>query len=193
VARIVPKTEAEGPGQRFAIWVKGCPLRCPGCCNPEMLPFGGGTPFEPSVLAQEVLGTPGIEGLTLLGGEPFAQPHACAELARDVRRQGLSVMVFSGYTLDELRKMTEPGVPRLLSATDLLVDGRFERDHPEPAGGRRWIGSSNQRMHFLSARYTEADPRMRAPNTIEIRLGKGSVSVHGWPQAAAQVFTRAPR
>src|SRR5262245_54990250 len=37
VGLIVPRTEAEGPGVRFALWVQGCPLRCPGCCNPEML------------------------------------------------------------------------------------------------------------------------------------------------------------
>ena len=41
VAQIVPFTEAEGPGRRFALWFQGCPLRCPGCCNPEMLPFEG--------------------------------------------------------------------------------------------------------------------------------------------------------
>src|SRR5947209_6849014 len=42
VAQIVPCTEAEGPGKRFALWFQGCPLRCAGCCNPEMLPFEGG-------------------------------------------------------------------------------------------------------------------------------------------------------
>ena len=42
IAQIVPSTEAEGPGRRFALWFQGCSLRCPGCCNPEMLPFTGG-------------------------------------------------------------------------------------------------------------------------------------------------------
>ncbi|MFM7150626.1 MAG: 4Fe-4S cluster-binding domain-containing protein, partial [Gemmataceae bacterium] len=44
IAQTVPFTEAEGPGKRFAIWFQGCPFRCPGCCNPEMLPFRGGVP-----------------------------------------------------------------------------------------------------------------------------------------------------
>src|SRR5262245_33508431 len=44
IAQVIPCTEAEGPGKRFAIWFQGCPLRCPGCCNPEMLPFHGGQP-----------------------------------------------------------------------------------------------------------------------------------------------------
>src|SRR4051812_10819834 len=42
LAQVIACTEAEGPGRRFAVWVQGCPLRCPGCCNPEMLPFEGG-------------------------------------------------------------------------------------------------------------------------------------------------------
>src|SRR5579872_6175954 len=42
IAQVIPCTEAEGPGKRFAIWFQGCPLRCPGCCNPEFLPFQGG-------------------------------------------------------------------------------------------------------------------------------------------------------
>ncbi len=42
IAQIVPRTKAEGPGERFALWFQGCPFRCPGCCNPEMLSFEGG-------------------------------------------------------------------------------------------------------------------------------------------------------
>ncbi|HEY8504811.1 MAG TPA: 4Fe-4S cluster-binding domain-containing protein, partial [Gemmataceae bacterium] len=42
IAQTVACTEAEGPGKRFAVWFQGCPLRCPGCCNPEFLPFKGG-------------------------------------------------------------------------------------------------------------------------------------------------------
>ena len=38
------RTEAEGPGVRFAVWVQGCPMRCPGCCNPQFLPLNSGNP-----------------------------------------------------------------------------------------------------------------------------------------------------
>src|ERR1700760_3612359 len=97
VAQIIPCTEAEGPGRRFALWFQGCPLRCPGCCNPEMLPFTGGQ----SLGLSEVLGRikaaaaeQGVEGITLLGGEPLAHATAAVALAREVHLLGLTVMVF---------------------------------------------------------------------------------------------------
>lgn len=179
VAHIVDATEAEGPGRRFAIWVQGCPLRCPGCCNPEMFSERGGTERSVDDLISSVACTPDIEGITLLGGEPFAQAEACAELARRVRELGLSVVVFSGYALDELRA---PRAQQLLAHTDVLFDGRYERDLPETR--RRWIGSSNQQVHFLTDRYSPTDPRFFAANTVEIRLTAGGLVVNGWPAAA---------
>src|SRR5437764_2467743 len=90
-------TEAEGPGKRFALWFQGCPLRCPGCCNPEMLPFEGGQRVALAELLRDIdaAAEEGIEGVTLLGGEPLAHAAGAAALARAVRDRGLSVMIFS--------------------------------------------------------------------------------------------------
>src|SRR6185436_6018922 len=113
VAQVVPCTEAEGPGRRYALWFQGCPLRCPGCCNPEMLPFTGGTARSVADILAEIEQTRranGVEGITLLGGEPLAHAAGAAALARGVRALGLSVMVFSGYTLDEARHLPDPAV-----------------------------------------------------------------------------------
>jgi anaerobic ribonucleoside-triphosphate reductase activating protein len=186
----VADTEAEGPGRRYAIWVQGCPMRCPGCCNPELLRFGGGTPSTVAALLERVLaaqrraaqaGSP-LAGLSLLGGEPFAQAPALAILAEQVQAAGLGVMVYSGFTLAELQaKVTadEPGVARLLAATDLLVDGRYQREQPDTT--RRWIGSTNQRLHFLSARHHPAQPEFSAGETLELRLVDGELIINGWP------------
>jgi anaerobic ribonucleoside-triphosphate reductase activating protein len=186
VAQIVPRTEAEGPGVRFAIWTQGCPLRCPGCCNPEMLTFKGGEEWAVDALLEKIRATDGVEGISLLGGEPTAQATPLARLAHSVRGLGLSVTVFSGFTLQELRASSQPGVDALLAATDLLIDGRFDRERPETR--RRWIGSSNQTMHFLSPRYDPSDPAFIAPNTIEVRWAKGTLQVNGWPSAAASLL-----
>jgi anaerobic ribonucleoside-triphosphate reductase activating protein len=186
IAQIVPSTEAEGPGRRFALWFQGCPLRCPGCCNPEMLSFTGGTAMALSdVVAQiaEAEQGHGIEGVTLLGGEPLAHAAGAAALARAVRPRGLTVMVFSGYTLEEARRLPDPCVAELLALTDILVDGPYLREQPETR--RRWIGSANQRIHFLSDRYRADDPCWLLPNTLEIRLRGPELMVNGFPARSA--------
>ena len=182
VAQVVPRTEAEGPGVRFSLWVQGCALRCPGCCNPEMFAFERGTVMTVESLLARILATPGIEGVSILGGEPFSQAMLLAGLCEQVRAAGLSVMVFSGYTLAELKAQARPDVERLLATLDLLVDGRFEKDQPETR--RRWIGSRNQVMHFLTARYSPDEPRFTAPNTAEMHLVEGKLLINGWPELA---------
>ncbi len=186
VAQFEPATEAEGPGKRFALWLQGCPLRCPGCCNPEMLPFTGGVATPVEWMVEQVVAaaqSQAIEGLTLLGGEPFAHAAPCAELAKAVRRAGLSVMVFSGFTLEEIRASGDAAMAALLGEIDILVDGPYRRELPESR--RRWIGSSNQRVHFLSGRYRASDPCWQKPNTLEIRLQDGELRVNGFPAAGA--------
>jgi anaerobic ribonucleoside-triphosphate reductase activating protein len=178
VAMIVPRTEAEGPGQRYAVWVQGCPLRCVGCCNPEMLAFKKTADRrDPDALIAEAIAA-GVEGVSLLGGEPFAQAAGLALVAEGVRARGLSVMVFSGYTLAELREQG-PAAARLLAATDLLVDGRYDASRRTTT--RRYIGSDNQVLHFLTSRYTPEDPRLHAANTLELRLRGGEITLNGWP------------
>src|SRR5262249_25378273 len=159
VAHWVACTEAEGPAKRFALWFQGCPLRCPGCCNPEMLSFEGGRDMPVVELADLVFDAArrdGVEGITLLGGDPLARAAAAAALWRLVRERELSVMVFSGYTLAEARELPDPAVSELLALTDILVDGRYDRDSPDTT--RRWIGSTNQQVHFLTDRYHPDDP-----------------------------------
>jgi anaerobic ribonucleoside-triphosphate reductase activating protein len=193
VAQTVACTEAEGPGRRFALWFQGCPLRCPGCCNPEMLPFTGGTrtPLEAVVAeVEEAAQTQGVEGITLLGGEPLAHAATGAALARAVRAGGLTVMVFSGYTLEEARRLPDPAVAELLALTDILVDGPYLRDQPERR--RRWIGSANQQIHFLTDHYRADDPRWLLPNTLEVRLRGLEVSVNGFPARSAVGLWRRP-
>src|SRR5947209_18482214 len=82
IAQVVPCTEAEGPGKRFAVWFQGCPLRCAGCCNPEFVPFKGGhtnTLRDMAEWMQRAKEESGVEGIKLIGGEPTA--HAVESLA----------------------------------------------------------------------------------------------------------------
>lgn len=186
-AQLIPSTEAEGPGQRFAVWVQGCSLNCSGCCNPEMFNPQRGDSIDVEVLARRIIDTEKIEGVSILGGEPFEQPDAVCGLAQAVQAAGLSVMVYSGFTLAELRARALPSIDAALAVTDLLVDGRFVRESPETH--RRWIGSTNQVLHFLSNRYSPEDERFSSANTVELRLVNGQVTINGWP-AGADAFRR---
>jgi anaerobic ribonucleoside-triphosphate reductase activating protein len=193
VAQIVPWTEAEGPGRRFALWFQGCPLRCPGCCNPEMLPFEGGTAMTVAEVVAQVEAASrdhGVEGITLMGGEPLAHAAGAVALARAVRERGLTVMVFSGFTLEEAEQMADPPVRELIGQTDILVDGPYVRELPDTT--RRWIGSTNQRIHFLTGRY-HFDDRWRKANTLEIRLEGGTLTVNGFPAKSAVGLWKRPR
>lgn len=180
LASLIDHTEAEGPGERFALWVQGCSLRCPGCCNPhtwhdrDVLRLSVDAVWER--IARARARHPALEGVSLLGGEPAEQDAPLAALARRCRAAGLSVMLYSGYTLAELRARGA----RLLDEVDLLVDGRYVEALRTTK--RRWIGSTNQGLHFLSDFYREDDPRFAGPNHAELRLnGQGELQVVGFP------------
>ncbi len=194
VANIVDATEAEGPGVRFAIWFQGCPFRCPGCCNPEMLTFRGGTEMSVADVAQRIgnaLENEAIEGITLLGGEPFSHARGASQLAEIAQVMGLSVMVFTGHEFSQLQANPDDDVQSLMEHTDLLVDGLYDRDQPDTT--RRWIGSMNQEIHFLSGRYSREDAFWNKPDTLEIRLRDGELAVNGFPAKSAVGVWKRPR
>lgn len=158
-------------------------MRCAGCCNPELLSFDGGKRLSVDVLARQINAEDGLEGVTFLGGEPFAHAGALAELGQRARALGLSVMVFTGYTLEQLRRADRGDWNALLAVTDLLVDGPFIE--AQRSTERRWIGSTNQRIHALGGRYADlADRWDSGANTIELRLSGGRITVNGWPHEA---------
>lgn len=185
VSAVVPVTEAEGPGSRFAVWVQGCGFRCPGCCNPHMFDPAGGEPVAPDeLLARLDAVRHQVEGVTLLGGEPFEQAAVLAPFARGVHERGLSVVAFTGHLLEELRIDRPAGARELLALVDLLVDGAYRADLPETA--RRWSGSANQRFHFLTGRYSPGVEQIapgETERTVELRIGPdGRVERSGWPE-----------
>ena len=93
-------------------------------------------------------------------------------------------MVLCGYTLEEIRRHDDPCAGELLQSTDLLVDGPFVRELPDSK--RRWIGSTNQRIHFLTGRYRADDPCWTQKNTLEIRLDPDGITVNGFPASRAK-------
>jgi anaerobic ribonucleoside-triphosphate reductase activating protein len=175
LARTLPRSAVNGPGERFVLWVQGCPLACPGCWNPDTWAFQRRDVRTVDELAAEIAATPGIEGVTFSGGEPFAQASALAVLAARVRASGRSVFVFTGHALEAL---TQPAQRALLAQTDVVVSGPYVE--AESAPGLTWRGSANQQVHFLTDRYGPAD--MEGVGEVEVHIGpEGGLTVTGFP------------
>jgi len=178
-----PRSRANGPGVRFVVWVQGCSLGCAGCFNPTTHDAAAGTLADADDLLAQ-LAAANVDGLTLSGGEPFQQPAFSRALLEGARGLGLSTLVFSGYTLDELPDRS------LLPFIDVLVDGRYVSTERLGEGLR---GSANQRIHLLTSRHTLADVTATPPTELRI-LPTGEVVLTGVDpiKASSLVRTRTP-
>lgn len=175
-------TESEGPGKRFAIWVQGCKKRCPGCCNPDMQEIRKNIIVDTAdliELIQESMSINEIEGLSFIGGEPILQAEGLSEIARWAHSVGLTVLLFSGYLYDELQAMNNKSVNNLLAHTDLLVDGIFIQEEYDTE--RDWIGSKNQKVHFLSKAYETGIEYEKQERQMEVLISEEDILVNGWP------------
>lgn len=180
--RFLPLTTVEGPGRRACVWVQGCPIHCKGCGVPWTWNPKKGTKVSVETLWKQILESKqkeNIEGITFLGGEPFEQAEALAELGRRAQREGLSVMTFSGYYKEQLEELQKPFWQELYHVTDLFIDGPFEQDKLDHK--RPWVGSTNQRFHFLTDRYKEFESELSTvPDRLEIYFKKdGTVEANG--------------
>ena len=181
IAATCRATRALGPGLRAAVWVQGCPFRCPGCIAPGWVPFQPGRLVEPDVLVDELLAQPGVTGLTFSGGEPMVQAAALARLARLVRAScNIDIICFTGFLRRQLE--TNPpyaGVHELLDQVDVLIDGPYIARLNDNQGLR---GSSNQRIHYLTNRLAGCDLD-HLPRSAEIHVTDGEAMLVGVPPA----------
>lgn len=185
VAETCIGTRALGPGLRSAVWVQGCPFRCPGCLAPDWIPLRPARGVGPDDLAAELLADPDVNGLTFSGGEPMLQATALAAVVRAARRRrDVTLICFTGYRLAELRRRPpDPGVGELLAETDVLIDGRYVAARNDNRGLR---GSDNQHVHLLTTRLAGAYEGLAGgPRLTEIRLRDRSAMLVGVPDRAA--------
>ena len=142
---------ANGPGVRVSLFVSGCTHRCPGCFNEVAWDFGYGQPFTQETI-DYILGLlkpDYIQGLTLLGGEPFEPQNqvAVVELLRQVKKAypKKSIWAFSGYLFEKDILSGRLGdTSEYLGYLDVLVDGPFVESKKNLS--LRFRGSENQRL-----------------------------------------------
>lgn len=150
---------ANGIGVRTTLFVSGCTNHCEECFQPQTWDFDYGKPFTEETEDELIAACKPfyINGLTLLGGEPFepSNQRALVPFLHQFRKEcpEKTVWAFSGFTLDR-ELLTDGSHPRcevtdeMLSLIDVLVDGRFIRALKDIS--LRFRGSSNQRVIDLN-------------------------------------------
>lgn len=147
-----PDSIVNGSGYRFVFYTQGCPHHCPGCHNPQTHAYVEGSLIEIqkciNLMKRMKQIKPLVCGITFSGGEPFIQAEACYRIGVAAIENGLNIWCYTGYVYEDLKKMKNEYVHKLLEITDVLIDGPYieaERDLD-----LRFRGSRNQRIIFLN-------------------------------------------
>lgn len=173
INKFLPFTKVEGPGNRACVWIQGCNIRCSGCAVPWMWPMDGGKSHNVQELAEKILENNKIEGVTFSGGEPFLQAKSILILCKILKEKSdLSILIYTGYTLEYILESKNSAWHSLISITDILIDGPYLKENPS---NKSLIGSSNQKIHYLSPRYKNLNKMLvNESNKIEIHIASDS-------------------
>jgi anaerobic ribonucleoside-triphosphate reductase activating protein len=182
VAKILKRSRCNGHGTRFVIWVQGCNKRCVGCFNPQYQQHTENVPMSVKTLLSEVLAVSGIDGITISGGEPMLQAKELSELAKAVQSEGLSVLVFTGYSEKELNDSNDEDIKTLMVNADMIIAGEFNPSYPSEIP---MIGSSNQKVMNLTGRLPDPHDD-KIPRVEAICEGK-TISLSGFPTDAERI------
>lgn len=173
---------ANGPGVRTSLFVSGCRHHCKGCFNPETWNFNYGNPFTQIEIDKiiEASRPSFIEGLTLLGGEPFEPENqdALIELLTQFKAElpNKKIWCYSGFSFEKdllpKARQNQESVNELLELIDVLVDGKFVEELKSPT--LLFRGSSNQNIIDVKASLSQ-DKMVLLDGVWERRMGSGNI------------------
>ena len=181
LAGFLARSAANGPGIRAVVWVQGCPIRCKECFNHKFWSFSPVNRVSADDLANRIITTKEIDGVTFSGGEPFFQAEGLASVGEQVHEAGLTVVTYTGYTYEQLTARTNTDWNWLLNVTDLLIAGPYIAAF---ACSDPYIGSSNQQIISLTGRIRTGGPHEPAHGElVEFSITPdGMVTTTGFPQ-----------
>lgn len=140
--RMLTADVANGVGIRVVLFVSGCNRHCKGCHNPQTWDFESGKPFTGAefIRLMEALKPAYIDGMTLSGGDPFAEENlpVTTQLAMEVKNINKSVWAYTGDVYENVKDFP------IMRYVDVLVDGDFQIDKKDLM--LKFRGSSNQRI-----------------------------------------------
>ena len=143
LGRMYYPVKALGPGNRVGIWLNGCHRGCAGCISPELQKYDASKEVTVNELLKMIqrIEAP-IDGFTVSGGEPFLNPMALNALVQSLADISDDILIFTGYTIEELRAQKSEAVNSVLNTCAALIDGPYIQELNDNKGLR---GSSNQR------------------------------------------------
>ncbi|MBF7047022.1 anaerobic ribonucleoside-triphosphate reductase activating protein [Campylobacter volucris] len=144
LAGVVKESIVDGYGLRYVIFTQGCPHKCKACHNQHTHDFNQGYWQDLDFLLKDIIKNPLLKGVTFSGGEPFLQAEKLVILAKKIKSFGLDLIIYTGFTYEELLLMDKKSVKELLFLADLLIDGRFILEQKDLS--LKFRGSSNQRI-----------------------------------------------
>lgn len=136
---------ANGPGIRTTFFLTGCDRNCPNCFNTEYMDFNHGEKWDKKAEEEVIsyLKLDQVEGLTVLGGEPFENPVGLLKALRNIKEEvNKPIWVYSGFVFEDLVNIAK--AKEILEEIDVLVDGEFIEELKDLK--LRFRGSSNQRI-----------------------------------------------
>lgn len=171
----VSNTKTLGPYSRFAIWVQGCLKQCPGCISKDSQPLDGGYEADTTELAETIINTPEIEGITISGGEPFLQSEALVDLVNKVKsKKDKGIIIYTGNSFEEVKD------DQLTKLCDIIIDGTYIEELND---GLSLRGSSNQNICLITERYVKEVPQLYGVQgrKIELHCKEGKTTMVGIP------------
>lgn len=182
IDRILYPITALGPGKRLCIWTVGCNKRCYMCANPELWFFDKSKEVSMEEIKKllSLVDFEKLDGFTVSGGEPFCQARELFELLNFFSEKSEDILVFSGYTYEELKNMENPYVKLCLEYIGVLVAGEYQDALND--NKTALVASGNQRLYVfqsdLKERYEKYQRQGRQIQNIFYKNELMSVGIH---------------
>lgn len=144
LAGISKESVVDGPGFRHVLFAQGCIHGCKGCHNPDTHDLKGGYLVNVDDVVEDILRNPYIDGVTFSGGDPFLQAEAFSYIAERIRKRKIHIVSYTGFTYEEILNSKNMSYLKLLTMSDILIDGRYIEELRDL--GLAYRGSKNQRI-----------------------------------------------
>ena len=133
----------DGPGIRFVVFTKGCPMRCLYCHNPDTWEAINGKSYTSEEILKEYEGVKEFckGGITVTGGEPLVQIDFVTELFKKAGENGIHTALDTSGVLFSRENTSK--IDELLKYTSLVM---LDIKHIDDEEHKKLTGHSNKNI-----------------------------------------------